>query len=148
MKVILLEDVKSLGKKGDVVNVSDGYARNYILPRKLGAEANAKNLNDLRLKKEREERIAKQQLDQAKELAEKLGSVGLELSVRAGENGKVFGSVSTKEIAAALKEQYGLEVDKKKIQLDEPIKEIGLHEVDVRLHKDVTATIKVRVTGI
>lgn len=146
MKVILLEDVKSLGKKGEIVNVNDGYARNFILPKKLGLEANGKNLNDLKLQKANEEKVAKQQLDDAKELAKKLEAGKVELSIKVGEGGRAFGSVSSKEIAIAVKEQMGYDIDKKKIQLKDAIKTLGSHGVPVKLHPKVTAELKVIVT--
>ena len=145
MKVILLQDVKSLGKKGEIVNVNDGYARNFILPKKLGVEATGKNLNDLKLQKNNEKKVAQEQLDSAKTLAEKIGQGKVELAIKVGEGGKVFGSVSSKEIAAAVKEQMGLDVDKKKIQLKETIKSLGTHNVPVKLHPEVTAELKVIV---
>jgi len=146
MKVILLQDVKSLGKKGDVVNVSDGYARNYILPRKLGQEANNASLNDRKLQKEKEDRQAARNLAEAKEKAEQLKDIVLEIPVKTGEGGRVFGSVSTKEIISAAKEQKGLDLDKKKLLLDEAIKTCGMHVVKIRLHKDVIGEFKVHVT--
>ena len=145
MKVILLQDVKSLGKKGEIVNVNDGYARNFILPKKMGVEATGKNLNDLKLQKHSEKKVAQEQLDSAKTLAEKIGQGKVELAIKVGEGGKVFGSVSSKEIAAAVKEQMGLDVDKKKIQLKETIKSLGTHNVPVKLHPEVTAELKVIV---
>ena len=145
MKVILLQDVKSLGKKGEIVNVNDGYARNFILPKKMGVEATGKNLNDLKLQKNNEKKVAQEQLDSAKPLAEKIGQGKVELAIKVGEGGKVFGSVSSKEIAAAVKEQMGLDVDKKKIQLKETIKSLGTHNVPVKLHPEVTAELKVIV---
>ena len=146
MEVVLLEDVKALGKKGEIVKVSDGYARNFILPKKLGVEANAKNLNDLKLQKAHADKMAAEQLAAAKELAARLESVKVTLAVKSGEGGKVFGSVSSKEIAAAVKEQCSLELDKKKIQIQEPIRTLGVHEVSVKLHRDVTAKLRVQVT--
>ena len=145
MKIILKEDVKKLGKKGETIEVSDGYARNYILPQKLGVEANSKNLNDLKLHKRNEEKLARQRLDEAKALAEKIGEQAVVVRMKAGEGGKVFGSVSSKEIAAALKEQNQLEIDKKKIQLQEAIKSFGTHEVGIKLHPQVTAILRVKV---
>ena len=145
MKVILLQDVKSRGKKGEIVNVNDGYARNFILPKKMGVEATGKNLNDLKLQKNNEKKVAQEQLDSAKTLAEKIGQGKVELAIKVGEGGKVFGSVSSKEIAAAVKEQMGLDVDKKKIQLKETIKSLGTHNVPVKLHPEVTAELKVIV---
>ena len=146
MKVILLEDVKSLGKKGQIVNVNDGYARNFILPKKLGLEANNKNLNDLKLKKANDEKIAQEQLEEAQELGKKIEAGKVMLAIKVGEGGRTFGSVSTKEIAAAVKEQMGYDVDKKKIQLKEAIKTLGTHNVPVKLHTKVTAELKVVVT--
>ena len=145
MKVILLQDVKSLGKKGEIVNVNDGYARNFILPKKMGVEATGKNLNDLKLQKNNEKKVAQEQLEAAKVLAEKLGQGKVELAIKVGEGGRAFGSVSSKEIAAAVKEQMGLDVDKKKIQLKEAIKSLGTHVVAVKLHPEVTAELKVSV---
>lgn len=145
MKVILLEDVKSLGKKGEVVNVSDGYARNFILKTKKGVEANAANMNTLKLQKANDEKVAKENLEAAKALGEKLSAAQVVIKVKTGENGKLFGAIASKEIAAAVKDQHGLEVDKKKIVLDEAIKELGVHPVKVKLHKDVTAQLTVKV---
>lgn len=146
MKVILLQDVKSLGKKGELVNVNDGYARNYILPKKLGVEANNANLNNRKLEKEKAGRQAAQELADAKALAESLKDVTIELQVKTGEGGRVFGSVSAKEIVSAAKEQKNLVIDKKKLLLDEPIKTCGMHIVKIRLHKDVTGEFKVHVS--
>lgn len=146
MQVVLLEDVKTLGKKGQVVSVNDGYARNYILPKKLGIEANSKNMNELKLQKQHQEKLEAQALAEAQELASKIGTFKVELKVKTGEGGKIFGSVSTKEIAAAVKEQYGIDLDKKKMQLSEPIKTVGSHIIPVRIHKDVTAQLTLKVT--
>ncbi len=145
MKVILLQDVKALGKKGEIVNINDGYARNYVLPKKLGVEANNKNLNELKLQKRKEEKIAQEHLDAAKELAEKLEAGKIELSIKVGNGGRVFGSISSKEIAQAVKEQMGLEIDKKKIQMKDPIKMPGIQHVSIKLHQKVTAELKVVV---
>lgn len=145
MKVILLEDVKSLGKKGEIVNVNDGYARNFILPKKLGLEANSKNLNDWKLKKENEKKVAKENLEAAKALAEQIKAGQVELRIKVGEGGKAFGSVSSKEIAAAVTEQMGLDIDKKKIQLKEVLKSLGTHNVPIKLHPEVTAELKVLI---
>lgn len=145
MKVILLQDVKSLGKKGEIVNINDGYARNYVLPKKLGLEANGKNLNDLKLHKQNEEKIAQENLEAARELAKKIEAGKVELKIKTGEGGRTFGSVSSKEIAQAVKEQMGYDIDKKKIQMKDSIKTLGMHPVSVKLHKDVTAELKVHV---
>lgn len=145
MKVILLEDVKSLGKKGEVVNVNDGYARNFVLPKKLGVEATGKNMNDLKLQKANEEKVAKEHLEAAQAFAKEMENDHVVVSIKAGEGGRTFGSVSSKEIATAYKEQCGKEIDKKKIILPEPIKSFGVYEVAVRLHPKVTGTLKVKV---
>ena len=145
MKVILLEDVKTLGKKGEIVTVNDGYARNFIPPKKLGLEATGKNLNDLKLQKAHEEKRAKELLEAAQESARSLEGKAVVIKMKAGEGGKLFGSVSSKEIAAAYKEQHGLEIDKKKIQLSDPIRAFGSFEVPVKLHPQVTGTLKVNV---
>ncbi len=146
MQVILLEDVKKLGKKGEIVEISDGYARNFVLPKKLGVEANSKNRNDLKLQKANADKIAKEQLEAARELAGALETKEVALKMKSGEGGKAFGSISSKEIAQAAKEQCGLELDKKKIQLPGPIKALGVYEVSVKLHPKVTGKLKVKVT--
>lgn len=146
MEVILLEDVKSLGKKGDKVTVNDGYARNYILPKKLGIEATAKNLNDLKLKKANEEKIAKEILEEAQAFAKELAGKKVELKIKAGKDGRTFGAVSTKEIAAAAKEQLGYDIDKKKMQLADSIKSAGVFNVPIKLHPKVIGELKVHVT--
>ena len=145
MKVILLEDVKSLGKKGEVVNVYDGYARNFVIPKKLGVEATGKNMNDLKLQKANEEKVAKEHLEAAQAFAKEMENDHVVVSIKAGEGGRTFGSVSSKEIATAYKEQCGKEIDKKKIILPEPIKSFGVYEVAVKLHPKVTGTLKVKV---
>lgn len=146
MKVILLEDVKSLGKKGEIVNVNDGYARNYVLPKKLGVEANNKNMNDLKLQKANDEKVAKELLDKAKSFAQEMEKDEVVVFIKAGEAGKTFGSVSSKEIAQAYKEQCGKEIDKKKIILPEAIKSFGVFEVGVKLHPSVTGKLKIKVS--
>ena len=145
MKVILLEDVKSLGKKGDIVNVSDGYARNAILPKKLGVEATPKNLNDLKLQNQHADKVAQENYENALELAKIVEKTTVELKLKSGNDGKAFGSISSKEISQAAKEQAGLEIDKKKMHLNEAIKNLGTFEVPVKLHPKVTASIKVKV---
>ena len=145
MEVVLLEDVKALGKKGQVVKVNDGYARNFILPKKLGVEATSKNLNDLKLRKANEEKVAQEHLEAAQELAKKLEAAKVELKIKTGEGGRTFGSVSSKEIAIAVKEQLGYDLDKKKIQIKEAIRTPGMHLVPVKLHQKVTAELKVHV---
>ncbi len=146
MKVILLADVKSLGKKGEIVDVSDGYARNMILPKKLGVEATSKNLNDLKLQNQHAEKVAAENLEAAKQLAEELKDKKVELTAKVGEGGRMFGSISTKEIAEAAKKQIGLDLDKKKMQLKEPIKSFGMYEVPIKLHPQVTGTLAVHVS--
>lgn len=145
MKVILLEDVKSLGKKGEIVNVNDGYARNFILPKKLGLEATSKNLNDLKLQKQNDEKVAQEKLDAAKALAEKIKEKSITVKIQAGVEGKVFGSISSKEIAIEAKKQLNMDIDKKKIVIPDAIKSLGTYNVNIKLHKDVTATLAVKV---
>ena len=146
MKVILLEDVKSLGKKGEIVNVNDGYARNFLLKTKKGVEATGKNLNDLKLQKANADKVAQELLDQAKELAKEIEKSQVEVTIKTGEGGRVFGSVSSKEIAAAAEAQLGLKIEKKKIQLKDQIKSLGMHNVPVKLHPKVTAELIVHVS--
>ena len=145
MKVILLEDVKSLGKKGEIINVNDGYARNFILPKKLGLEATSKNLNDLKLQKQNDEKVAQEKLDAAKALAEKIKEKSITVKIQAGVEGKVFGSISSKEIATEAKKQLNMDIDKKKIVIPDAIKSLGTYNVNIKLHKDVTATLAVKV---
>ena len=145
MKVILLEDVKALGKKGQVVNVSDGYARNLLLPKKLGVEATGKNMNDLKLQKAHEDKVAQENLDAAKAFAEELKDKQVTVGIKVGEGGRTFGSISAKEIAEAAKAQLGYELDKKKLQLSAPIKALGTTMVPIKLHPKVTGELKVVV---
>lgn len=145
MKIILLQDEK-LGKKGEIIEVSDGYARNYVLPKKIGVEATPKNLNDLKLQKANADKVALEQLNDAKALAEVLGEKTVEVKMKAGEGGRAFGSVSSKEIAAECKAQHGIEIDKKKILLPEALKNFGMYEVSIKLHPQVTAKLKVHVS--
>ncbi len=145
MKVVLLEDIKTLGKKGDIVEASDGYAGNFLLPKKKAIAATAENLNTLKLQKANADKIAAELLAEAKELKDKIEKLDVSVSIKGGEGGKTYGSVSTKEIAQAIKDQGGLEVDKKKIVLPEPIKTFGVHEISIKLHKEVAAKLKVKV---
>lgn len=145
MKIILLQDVKNVGKKGQIIDASDGYARNFILPKKLGVEANSKNMNDLKLQNANAEKIAKEQLENAKEFAALMETKEVVVTMKAGEGGRAFGSVSSKEIAQAAKEQCGMEIDKKKIQLPEAIKNFGVYEVTVKFHPQVSGKLKVKV---
>ena len=145
MKVILLEDVKTLGKKGETVDINDGYARNFVIPKKLGLEASPKNLNDLKLQKANEERLALEILEHAKIFAKDLEKNEVVVAIKIGEGGRTFGSISSKEIVKAVSDQLHMEIDKKKIQLNDSIKALGTHEVPVKLHTKVTATLKVKV---
>jgi len=146
VKVILVKDVKNVGKAGEVVNVSDGYGRNYLIPKGLAIEATESNLKMLNEKKKAEERKRQQELEQAKELAQKLSKVGVTLKVKAGENGKLFGSVTSKDVEEALKEK-GFEIDKKKIVLPENIKTTGTYYAEVKLYQGVTAKVQVDVVA-
>lgn len=145
MKVILLEDVKSLGKKGEVVNVNDGYARNLLFKKNLGIEATKQNLNDLKLQKQNNDKLEAERLEEAKKLAKELEEKEVVLAIKTGSDGRVFGSVSTKEIVEAAKEQLGYELDKKKMHLKDAIKSIGTFHVPVKLHPKVTVELKVVV---
>ena len=145
MKIILLQDVKSVGKKGDIIEANDGYARNFLIPKKMGVPANAENMNNLKLQKSNEAKIAQEQLEEAQRFAKELETKEVVLAIKAGEGGKTFGSVSSKEIATAYKEQCGITIDKKKIQLPESIKNFGVYEVKIKLHPKVTGTLKVKV---
>lgn len=145
MKIILLQDVKSVGKKGDIIDANDGYARNFLIPKKMGVPANAENMNNLKLQKSNEAKVAQEQLEEAQNFAKELESKEVVLSIKAGEGGRTFGAVSSKEIANAYKEQCGITIDKKKIQLPESIKNFGVYEVKIKLHPKVTGTLKVKV---
>lgn len=145
MKIILLEDVKTLGKKGEIVEVNNGYANNYILPKKLGMEATNKNKNDLKLQNANKDKIAQEQLDIAKELGALIETKEVVVKMKTGEGGKTFGTISSKEIATVAKEQLQLELDKKKIQIQEPIKSLGTHIVNIKLHPKVTTKLTVKV---
>ena len=147
MKLILLEDVKGVGKKGDIVNKNDGYAINFLIPKKLAVEATNANLNDLELKKKSEAKRKKEELEEAQRLGAELNDKVVKVKVKAGENGKVFGSVTDKEIASALLEQTGLDIDKKKISFDDPIKMVGRRIVKVKLHPQVTVELTVEIAG-
>ena len=148
MDVILLEDVKAVGKKGEIVEVSDGYARNVLLKKKQGVEATGKNRNDLKLQKANQEKVAAENLAAAQELGKKLEAASITLKVKVGEGGRLFGSISNKEVAEAVKEQLGYEIDKKKIQLNNPIKSVGTMEAAIKLHTKVTALLKVNVESL
>ena len=148
MKIILLQDVKSLGKKGEIIEVSEGYARNCILPKKIGVEATPKNLNDLKLQKANDAKVAQEILEEAQALAEKISTMQVVVKMKAGEGGRAFGSVSSKEIVTAFKEQHGIELDKKKVILADALKNFGSYEVQVKLHPKVTGKFTVKVTEI
>ena len=145
MKVILLEDVKAQGKKGEIIEVSDGYARNVLIAKKLGVEATPKALNDLKLQKKHEEKVAQEQYEAAVELGKVVETKKIVIKAKCGDGGRMFGTVSTKEIAAATKEQANLDLDKKKMQLADPIKTLGTYEIPVKLHPKVTTKLTVQV---
>ena len=145
MKVVLSKDIKGTGKAGELHEVSDGYARNFILPKKLGLEATSKNLNDLKLQKQNDEKVAQEKLDAAKALAEEIKEKSITVKIQAGVEGKVFGSISSKEIATEAKKQLNMDIDKKKIVIPDAIKSLGTYNVNIKLHKDVTATLAVKV---
>ena len=145
MEVILLEDVKNVGKKGEVVKVNDGFGRNVLIKKKQALEANNKNLNDLKLKKANDDKVAAEVLAAAQELGKKIEASEIKVPIKVGEGGKTFGSVSSKEIAEEVKAQLGFDVDKKKVQLKDAIKTVGTHEVKIKLHQKVTVPLKVIV---
>lgn len=145
MKIVLLENVKKLGKKDEIIEVSDGYARNVIIPKKLGLPATAENLNNVRLKNKNEEKKEENLRNIAEKDKETIEKAKFVVSIKAGVNGKTFGSITSKEIAEAIKNESNIEIDKKDILLDESIKNVGTYDVKVKLHKDIQATIKVEV---
>ncbi len=145
MKVILLQDVKKVGKKGDLVEASDAYARNVLIRQKLAVEATGKTINDLKLKKANDEKVAEENLESAKALKETLEKSSVVVRAKTGEGDKLFGSISGKEIADAAKEQLGIELDRKKIVMDNPIRNIGSMSVTVKLHPQVRAELSVKV---
>jgi len=147
MKVILTEEIRGLGTRGDVVTVKDGYARNYLLPKNLAREASAGNLKQIEHERRKWSMLAQQEKDAAQKAADKVKGVKITIEKRVGEHGHLFGSVTANEIADALMEK-GIEVDKRRIELEQPIKNLGVHDVDVRLHRDVTAQIKVEVVAL
>ncbi|MBR5467819.1 MAG: 50S ribosomal protein L9 [Firmicutes bacterium] len=146
MKIILLEDVKGVGKKGETINANDGYAKNFLIPKKLGVEATNANMNTLKLQKAAEDRRKAEELAAAKEMKEKLEAIAVVIAVKTGDNGKLFGSVTNKEIAAELEKQHKIKIDKKKIVLADQIKMVGERHADVKLHPQVTAELKVKIT--
>ncbi len=147
MKIILLQDVKSLGKEGDIVEVNSGYARNFVLPKKLGVEATSKALNDLKLRKQNDDKVAAEKLAEAKEMADRLSKITLKAGIKVGEGGRTFGSVSSKEISEILKKNENISIDKKKIIVKDAIKAVGNYTVSVKLHPEVTADLKIIVEG-
>lgn len=147
MKVILLDNIKGVGKKDEIINASDGYARNYLLPKKLAVEANAENISKLNNKKDASQYKKDLEKQSAQDLAKKLKGIMLKIKVKAGENGKIFGGVTSKEISENLKKQYNLDIDKKKIDLKEPIKILGSFEVEIKLYEGIAGTLKIEVVS-
>ncbi len=145
MKVILQADIKGVGKKDQVIEASDGYARNYLFPKKLAIEANAENMNEWKAKQNSQAFKKSQEKEEAKKIAKKMENIIVKVEIRAGENGRIFGSVSSKEIAENLEKQYKIVVDKKKIDLKEPIKSLGIRVVDVKLYEGIIGKLKVDV---
>lgn len=145
MKVIILEEVKKLGKKGDVIEVSEGYARNFLLPRKLAVEATAVNVNSINQQKASEARKRQQAIDEAKLMAAQLSKLTVTISVKTGEGGKLFGSVTGKDIADALAEQHNIELDKRKIEIKDAIKGLGTYPVIIKVHPEITSRIEVYI---
>ncbi|UOQ83779.1 50S ribosomal protein L9 [Gracilibacillus salinarum] len=145
MKVILTEDVKGKGKKGEVKNVSDGYARNYLLKNNLAVEANQGNMKALDAQKKKEKQLEQEEVDEAKQLKEKLASIEVKLTAKSGDGGRLFGSITSKQIAEQLKKDYSIKMDKRKIELDQPIRALGYTNVPVKIHPEVTGTIRVHV---
>ena len=145
MQVILLQDIKGVGKKDEIINANDGYARNYLLPKKLGVEANKENLSKLKAKNDSKAYKKSVEKEEAQKIAERLKGILLKIPVKSGENGKIFGSITSKEIADNLKEQYGIDVDKKKIDLKEPIKSLGSFNVNIKLFEGVLGNLKIQM---
>lgn len=145
MKIILLQDIKGVGKKDEVINASDGYARNFLLPKKMGVEANAENMSKLKAKQDSNSFKKTQEKEEAQRIADKLSKILLKIKVKAGANGKIFGGVSSKEIAENLEKQYQIKVDKKKIDLRDTIKTLGIFNVDIKLFEGVIGKVKVDV---
>lgn len=145
MKVILTQDIKGVGKKDEVINANDGYARNFLLPRKLAVEANTANMSQLKGRQDSANFKKEQEKEEASAIKEKLSKIMLKINVKAGENGKIFGSITAKEIATELQKQYKIEVDKKKILLKEPIKEIGTFTIDIKLYEGIIGKLKIDI---
>lgn len=147
MKVIFKADIKGVGKKDDVINASDGYARNFLFPKNLAVEANNTNMSKLKSKNDANQFRKDQEKEAAKEIAKKLEQISLKMQVKAGENGKIFGGVSSKEIAECLEKQHNIKVDKKKINLKETIKTLGIRTIEIKLYEGVIGNLKVEVLG-
>lgn len=148
MKVILKADIKGVGKKNEVINASDGYARNFLFPKNLAVEANAENMSKLQAQKDSTQFRKDTEKEDAKKIAEKLTKIMVKVEVKAGENGKIFGGVSAKDIAENLEKQHKIKIDKKKVDLKETIKTLGVHIVDVKLYEGVSGKIKVDVVSL
>ena len=148
MKVILLEDVKSVGKKGELVNASDGYAKNFLFPKKLAVEATKSNLNDFELKQKAEAKRKKEELEQAQNMAKELENKTVTVKVKTGENGKLFGSVTNKEVAEEIVKQTGMQIDKKKVSIGDPIKMVGERTAVIKLHPKVSAEITIKIVEV
>ncbi len=147
MKVILTQDIKGVGKKDEIINANDGYARNFLFPKKLAVEANNQNMNLLQGRKDSANYKKEQDKEKANEIKEKISKIMLKIEVKAGESGKIFGSITSKEIAAELKKQYNIDIDKKKINLKEPIKELGTFTIDVKLYEGIIGKLKIDIIG-
>lgn len=147
MKVILLDNIKGVGKKDEIINANDGYARNFLIPRKLAVEANSKNMSELKSKQDSKEHKKQEDKKEALEISKKLEKIMLKINVKAGENGKIFGGVTSKEISEQLKKQYKFDIDKKKIDLKETIKTTGVFTVDLKLYEGVTGKLKLHIIG-
>lgn len=148
MKIILKADIKGVGKKGELINASDGYARNYLFPRNLAMEANDGNIKTLEHQKAKEVKKKSEDLQNAKEFAKKLADYTVTLKVKTGDNGKLFGSITSKDIADELKAQHGIEIDKKKIILEDAIKVVGSYDVEVKVYPEVHGKLKVNIVQI
>ena len=145
MKVILTQDIKGVGKKDEIINANDGYARNFLLPRKMAVEANSQNMSLLRGRKDSASFKKQQEKENALKLQEKLLKIMLSVKVKAGGNGKIFGSITSKEIANELKNQYNIDIDKKKILLKDPIKEIGVFNIEIKLYEGIIGKLKIDI---
>lgn len=145
MKVILTQDIKGVGKKDEIINANDGYARNFLLPRKLAVEANTANMSQLKGRKDSANFKKEQEKEDATKIKEKLSKIMLKINVKAGENGKIFGSITAKEIAVELQKQYKIEVDKKKVLLKDPIKETGIFTIDIKLYEGIIGKLKIDI---